>query len=44
MWYYLHLLMKWATRLDSDQWFWVLIGVTVIGALCMRGFGSRKHC
>jgi hypothetical protein len=33
--------MSWANRLDSDQWLIVLIVVTVIGAWCMRGFGSR---
>jgi hypothetical protein len=42
MWYVYNKVSAWANELSSQQWFWVLIGVTVIGAFCMRGFGSRS--
>ena len=34
---------NWVFRLDRQGWFLVLCGVLVIGALCLRGNGSRKH-
>jgi hypothetical protein len=40
---FLNTLMQWTNRLSSQQWLYVLIGVTVVGALCLRGFGSRKN-
>ena len=36
-------LMHWVNGLDRQSWFLVLCGVLVVGALCLRGFGSRKH-
>jgi hypothetical protein len=29
--------------LDRQQWFFVFVGVVVLGFLCMRGFGSRTN-
>jgi hypothetical protein len=29
--------------LDRQQWFFVFVGVVVLGFLCMRGFGSRAN-
>jgi hypothetical protein len=40
---FLHTLSQWANRLTSQQWLYVLIGVTIVGAMCLRGFGSRKN-
>jgi hypothetical protein len=34
---------RWANSLNSQQWFMVLCAVLVMGALCLRGFGSRKN-
>jgi len=34
---------RWLDQLDSEHWFIVLIVVLVIGTMCLRGFGSRKH-
>jgi hypothetical protein len=28
--------------LDRQTWFFVLCGVVIIGAFCLRGFGSRS--
>ena len=28
--------------LDAQQWLLVLIGVVVVGLVCLRGFGSRS--
>jgi len=36
-------IIQWTNRLTSQQWLYVLIAVTIIGALCLRGFGSRKN-
>jgi len=30
-------------RLDRQQWFVVLCVALVLGALCLRGFGSRNY-
>lgn len=27
---------------DRTQWIFILIGVVVVGFICLRGFGSRK--
>lgn len=35
-------LMRMADRMDTQEWALVLIGVIVVGFLCLRGFGSRS--
>ena len=42
MWYYYSLAMKYVAHLDRQAWFFVLLGVVIIGAFCMRGLGIRK--
>jgi hypothetical protein len=37
-----HLVMDWFLGLDRQEWLIVLVLGTVLGALCMRGFGSRS--
>ncbi len=37
-----HLVMDWFSGLDRQEWLVVLVLVTLLGALCMRGFGSRS--
>ena len=29
--------------LDAQEWLFVLLGVVVIGLICLRGFGSRTN-
>jgi hypothetical protein len=43
MWHYINVAMNFVNRIQSRHWLMILIGVTIIGALCMRGFGSRKN-
>lgn len=33
---------SWFNSLSRDEWFVVLAVVTLLGFLCMRGFGSRS--
>ncbi|TWT36160.1 hypothetical protein KOR34_10590 [Posidoniimonas corsicana] len=33
---------RWFNTLSRDEWMIVLAAVTVLGFLCMRGFGSRS--
>ena len=33
----------WVNGLDRQQWMMMLMATMVLGFLCMRGFGSRKH-
>ncbi len=40
--YYRQLMMH-VNGLSDEQWFIVLCVVMVLGALCMRGFGSRNQ-
>lgn len=35
-------LIHYVDRMGPQQWFIVLAVVVVIGALCLRGFGSRS--
>jgi hypothetical protein len=32
---------RWIDSLNSTEWFVVLVGVLALGALCLKGFGSR---
>ena len=32
----------WFQGLDRQGWVMVLMGVTIFGVMCMRGFGSRS--
>ncbi len=44
MWYTaVNTVTRWADSLTSTQWFCVLIGVLVLGALCLKGFGMRAR-
>ena len=36
-------IINWVFRLDREGWFLVGCGVLIIGVLCLRGYGSRKH-
>ena len=36
-------LISFATRLNRQEWMYVLAGVVAFGAFCMRGFGSRNN-
>ena len=36
-------IMNYADRLGPKEWFWIMIGMIVLGAFLLRGFGSRKH-
>jgi len=40
---WIHDVIRYASRLDPQQWLLVLIGVIVVGFLCLRGFGSRSQ-
>ncbi|HEY2882685.1 MAG TPA: hypothetical protein VGJ15_09635 [Pirellulales bacterium] len=35
--------MGWVYRLDRHDWVMVFFGAVVIGALLLRGFGSRRY-
>ncbi len=43
MWPYYRTLMRHIERLDTQEWLMVFIIAVGIGALCMRGFGSRAN-
>jgi hypothetical protein len=34
---------SWISSLNKEEWLLLLIVVTALGFLCMRGFGSRKN-
>jgi hypothetical protein len=35
--------LRYAGRLEPQQWLLVLAAAIVIGVICMRGFGSRSQ-
>ena len=35
--------MRYIDRLDTQEWMFVLVGMIVLGLVCMRGFGSRSN-
>jgi hypothetical protein len=35
--------MRHVDRMGSHQWVWVLIGILLLGAVSLRGFGSRSQ-
>lgn len=37
-----HTVMRYLEGLTLREWLWVLIGVVVVGMICLRGFGSRS--
>jgi len=43
MWRYYDKLMLWLDTLNQTEWFLLLLGVLILGAMCLRGFGSRKN-
>ncbi len=34
--------LRYLEGLSLREWLWVLIGVVIVGAICLRGFGSRS--
>lgn len=38
----IHSVLRYLEGLTVREWLWVLIGVVVVGMLCLRGFGSRS--
>ena len=34
--------LRFLEQLDTQEWVLVLMGLVVVGFLCMRGFGSRS--
>ncbi|MCA9173218.1 MAG: hypothetical protein KDB14_01900 [Planctomycetales bacterium] len=41
VWWAINSVITQSTRLNRQEWMYVLIGVTCFGAFCMRGFGRR---
>ena len=35
--------LQFLEQLDTQEWVFVLMGLIVVGFLCMRGFGSRSN-
>ncbi len=42
MWSYYDTFVLWLQSLNETEWFILLVAVLILGALCLRGFGSRK--
>jgi len=40
---YLDQLTRYVSRMDFQQWLLVLVGVIVVGLVCLRGYGSRSN-
>ena len=36
-------LMRYVERMDTHEWFVLLVAVLVVGLMCLRGFGSRSQ-
>lgn len=34
--------MRFIQQMDTQEWLFALLGVVVVGLLCLRGFGSRS--
>jgi hypothetical protein len=43
MWRYYDKFLFWLDTLNETEWFILLLCVLILGALCLRGFGSRKN-
>ena len=39
---YVREVFRFLEQLDTQEWVLVLLGLVVVGFLCMRGFGSRS--
>jgi len=39
--HFIHDIMRYANGMNQREWLFVLLAVVVIGAICLRGFGSR---
>ena len=39
---YVREVLRFLEQLDTQEWVLVLLGLVVVGFLCMRGFGSRS--
>ena len=35
--------MRFIEHMDTQHWLLALLGVVVVGLICMRGFGSRSN-
>lgn len=42
MWQAYHKAVLTVNHFGMQEWFFVLVGVVIFGAFCMRGFGSRS--
>jgi hypothetical protein len=43
MWYYVNNAMRYINHFGTHEWMLLLLGALVLGAVCMRGFGSRSN-
>jgi len=41
MWHYYYSAMNYINGIDRQSWFIILVVGCALGALCLRGFGSR---
>lgn len=41
-WQVEYYVMHWADRLRPQEWLLILAVAIIVGAICLRGFGSRK--
>jgi hypothetical protein len=40
---YLREVIRFLEQLNTQEWVLVLLGLVIVGFLCMRGFGSRSN-
>ncbi len=40
---FLNELVRYVERMDVQQWVFLLVVVVLLGAFCLRGFGSRSQ-
>ncbi len=41
--HYLDQLTRYVSHMGVQQWLLVLVGVIVVGLMCLRGYGSRSN-
>jgi hypothetical protein len=34
-------IVRYVERMGPHEWFWVLAAMVIVGAICLRGYGSR---
>jgi hypothetical protein len=42
MWKYYNQAMNSIAHFNNQDWFLIMIGVVIVGMVCMKGFGSRS--